>query len=113
MEKSVEIWFNNSSYTEKTKRLYLKYMDSFCKFLKTNPDALAAITTEQTLTIQATLANAMKDAKCFQEYTVHLRLAALRAFWEANGVKLHPDIYKYPGASWLMKRERRWKQNIG
>ncbi|MGA2308747.1 MAG: hypothetical protein ABSG57_04255 [Candidatus Bathyarchaeia archaeon] len=102
---SMEKWFSGFPYTEKTKHLYREYMAMFCDILKTTPDDLAIKTPEQVVEIQATLANAMKKMG-LSEYTVHLRIHALRSFWRYNGVELPEDIFNYKDCVWL-KRERK------
>jgi site-specific recombinase XerD len=103
--KSVKNWFTKRNgekrYKPTTEEAYIDYLKLFCNVLKTSPDKLANVSSEEAVGIQQTLASIMKSLN-LRDLSITQRINALHSFWRYNGVFLNEKIMTYSGIPWLM-----------
>jgi site-specific recombinase XerD len=106
--ESVKRWFikpdKTRRYEPTTEEKYVDYMKLFCNILRTTPDELANVTSEEAEEIQKTLATMMKKLR-LRDLSITQRINALHSFWRYNGVTLNEKIMTYSGIPWLMRQK--------
>jgi hypothetical protein len=107
---SVKKWFEEGTYghpfSPETRKVYKKYMDTFCRILNMTPDELAKLSPEQALEAQIKVATVMKEQIRLRELSITNRVCALHSFWRANDVVITEDIMEYKGTPWLWRKRR-------
>ena len=90
---SVKKWFAYRPYTDKTKKLHVRYMKIFCSLTNKTPDELVSVKTlEAGDDLRGIIGSGMRHKLKLGTTSIELRLNALNQFFRANGVPVK-DTY--------------------